>query len=257
MQAVILAGGLGTRLAEETTVRPKPMVEIGGRPIIWHIMKIYASAGIDDFIICCGYRGDMIKAWFANYLLHCADVRFDLHQQKMEVLHNGTERWRVTLVDTGADTMTGGRLRRIRRYLQGGSFCVTYGDGLSDVDIGELIAFHRREQPLATLTAVQPPGRFGLFSLAADRNRITHYAEKPRGDGAWVNGGFFVLEPAALDQIDDDMSVWEQAPLERLAAAGELAAYRHYGFWQPMDTLRDKVLLEQLWQSGEAPWRVW
>jgi glucose-1-phosphate cytidylyltransferase len=259
MKAVILAGGYGTRISEESAIRPKPMVEIGGKPILWHIMKIYAAHGVDDFVICCGYKGYMIKEYFANYFLHTADVTFDLRDNTMQVHHTTTEPWRVTVVDTGEATMTGGRLRRVRRYLDGATFCMTYGDGVGDVDISASIAFHRAQGGYATLTATQPPGRFGAFVLGEEQTRIHSFHEKPRGDGegAWVNGGFFVLEPEALDYIGGDETVWEREPLERLAQDGRLAAYRHSGFWQPMDTLRDRNYLEDLWQKGRAPWRVW
>jgi glucose-1-phosphate cytidylyltransferase len=235
------------------------MVEIGGRPILWHILKIFSAHGIDDFIICCGYKAYLIKEYFANYFLHMSDVLFDIHNNRMEVLQNGAENWKVTLVDTGDSTMTGGRIKRIRNYLDKETFCMTYGDGVADVNITRLIEFHFEQQVLATMTAVQPPGRFGAFTLAANQTTVTSFREKPKGDrdGAWVNGGFFVLEPRALDYIDGDSTVWEREPLERLATDRQLAAYRHPGFWQPMDTLRDKNLLEQLWQTGEAPWKRW
>lgn len=256
MQAVILAGGYGTRLSEETVLKPKPMVEIGGKPILWHIMKIYSAYGINDFIICCGYKGYVIKEYFANYFLHRSDVTFDLKKNEMKVHQNGVEPWRVTLVDTGEETMTGGRLKRVKDYITD-TFCFTYGDGLSDVDIGELIAFHRARKRLATLTAVQPPGRFGALQLGPDQASICTFTEKPVGDGAWVNGGYFVLEPEVIDYIEGDATIWEREPLERLAKDGMISAYKHRGFWQPMDTLRDKNQLEALWQSGKAPWRVW
>lgn len=257
MKAVILAGGYGTRISEESTVRPKPMVEIGGQPILWHIMKMYSMHGINDFVICCGYKGWMIKEYFANYFLHRSDVTFDLQHDTMEVHRNTSEPWKVTLVHTGHKSMTGGRIKRVREYLGNETFCLTYGDGLSDVDITGLINFHREQRTLATLTAVQPVGRFGAFNLDADDTRIDSFREKPHGDGAWVNGGFFVLEPAVIDYIKDDKTVWEREPMERLADEGKLSAYRHEGFWQPMDTLRDKNVLEELWQSGAAPWRSW
>ena len=257
MKAVILAGGFGTRLSEETGVKPKPMVEIGDRPILWHIMKIYSHAGINDFIICLGYKGHIIKEYFANYVLHLSDVTFDLKNNQTHIHHNETEPWRVTLVQTGENTMTGGRIKRIRSYLEDETFCLTYGDGVSDVDITALIQFHRSQNAFVTLTAVQPPGRFGAFSLKPGQNKIVTFKEKPQGDGAWVNGGFFVVEPTALDHIDGDETVWEREPLERLGQEGRLAAYRHHGFWQPMDTLRDKNVLEKLWGSGSAPWKMW
>jgi glucose-1-phosphate cytidylyltransferase len=257
MKAVILAGGYGTRISEESSVRPKPMVEIGGQPILWHIMKIYAHYGINDFIICLGYKGYMIKEFFANYFLHRSDVCFDLKNNKMDILQNGVEPWKVTLIDTGEKTMTGGRLRRVKHLIGNETFCFTYGDGVSNIDIGRLIQFHKDQKLLATLTAVQPPGRFGAFRLGHDETKISSFKEKPRGDGAWVNGGFFVLEPSVVDLVDDDSTVWEKKPLEKLAEEGMIAAYKHYGFWQPMDTLRDKHLLEELWNSGKAPWKVW
>ncbi len=260
MKAVILAGGFGTRLSEETAVRPKPMVEIGGRPIIWHIMRTYAAHGVHDFIVCCGYRGEVLKEYFLNYSRWESDLTVDLGSGDVTIHRNAKEPWRVTLVDTGLDTMTGGRVRRVRDYLDDETFCLTYGDGVSDVPISELVGFHQRQGALATLTAVQPPGRFGALTLHQDEDRIEHFTEKPPngdgGDEAWINGGYFVLEPAALDYIDSDSTVWEREPLERLAREGNLAAYRHRGFWQPMDTLRDKHLLEDLWERGEAPWAV-
>jgi glucose-1-phosphate cytidylyltransferase len=255
MKAVILAGGLGTRISEETSVRPKPMVEIGGMPVLWHIMKLYSEFDINDFIICLGYKGYMIKEYFANYYLHMSDVTFELGENRMEVHRNTAEPWRVTLVDTGEHTMTGGRLKRITGYVGDEDFCFTYGDGLSDVNIRELIDFHNERGGLATLTAVQPPGRFGALSL--EERRITGFREKPEGDGGRINGGFFVLSPRALDYVDDDNTVWEREPLELLASDGQLFAFMHDGFWQPMDTLRDKILLENLWDSGNPPWRIW
>ena len=256
MKAVILAGGLGTRISEETHLRPKPMVEIGGKPLLWHIMKMYSAHGIDDFIVCCGYRGYVIKEFFANYFLHTSDVTIDLRDNSLEVHHRNAEPWHVTLVDTGEHTMTGGRLKRIVRYLgDDDAFCATYGDGLSDVDIGALIRFHRTAGSLVTLTAVQPPSRFGALVLADDR--VSAFREKPDGEEGFINGGFFVISPAALALVDGDATVWEQEPLERLAAQGALSAYRHEGFWQPMDTLRDRNLLENLWSSGRAPWKTW
>jgi glucose-1-phosphate cytidylyltransferase len=257
MKTVILAGGHGTRISEESAVRPKPMVEIGNKPIIWHIMKIYSYHGINDFIICCGYKAFMIKEFFANYFLHHSDVTFDLRTNKMEILHNDVEPWKVTLIYTGETTMTGGRLKKVREHIGNETFCMTYGDGVSDIRIDRLIAFHREQKTLATLTAVQPPGRFGVFNLDRDQNKIPSFKEKPKGDGAWVNGGFFVLEPEALDFVAGDDTVWEQEPMERLARENQLSAYRHYGFWQPMDTLRDKNVLDDLWRSGKASWKVW
>ncbi|MBD1841057.1 glucose-1-phosphate cytidylyltransferase [Coleofasciculus sp. FACHB-64] len=257
MKAVILAGGLGTRLTEETTIKPKPMVEIGGRPVLWHIMKIYAAYGINDFIICCGYKGYVIKEYFANYFLHMSDVTFDMRFNQMNVHCGYAEPWRVTLVDTGDQTMTGGRLKRVREHIGNQTFCFTYGDGVANVNIQELIDFHREQKCLATLTATQPPGRFGAISLEPDQHKITTFREKPEGDGAWINGGYFVLEPEVIDYIEDDSTIWEQEPLKKLSQDGHLAAYRHPGFWQPMDTLRDKNYLEELWKSGNAPWKVW
>jgi len=256
MKAVILAGGLGTRISEETSVRPKPMVEIGGKPILWHILKIYSAYNIHDFVICCGYKGYMIKEYFANYFLHMSDVTFDMRHNKMEVHQQYAEPWRVTLVDTGEDTMTGGRLKRVADYVKDEEcFCFTYGDGVGDVNISELIAFHKAQRVKATLTATVPPGRFGALNIVA--NKVNSFHEKPQGDGAMINGGFFVLSPQVIDYIADDKIIWEREPLERLAREGSLAAYRHNGFWQPMDTLRDKMVLEDLWQSGKAPWKVW
>lgn len=255
MKAVILAGGLGTRLAEETQIRPKPMVEIGGRPILWHLLKLYSAQGINEFIICLGYKGYMIKEYFANYFLHSSDVTFDMENNRMEVHEKHVEPWKVTLVDTGDHSMTGGRLRRVRRYLEHEeAFCFTYGDGLADVDIQASLRFHRQHGRLATVTAVQPPGRFGALGL--DGDRVVNFLEKPDGDGGWINGGFFVLSPQVIDYLDGDDTVWEQGPMERLAREGQLRAYYHNGFWQPMDTLRDRYYLEDLWQSGKAPWRV-
>ena len=256
MKAIILAGGLGTRISEETSVRPKPMVEIGGKPILWHVLKIYSHYGINDFVVCCGYRGYLIKEYFANYFLHMSDVTFDMRNNEMEVHHKKAEPWRVTLVDTGEDTMTGGRLRRVREYVADETdFCFTYGDGVSDIDISKLLAFHRAQGTLATVTATYPPGRFGALDIAG--NKITTFKEKPKGDGGMINGGFFVLTPPVIDLIPDDTCIWEREPLETLANAGQLSAYRHEGFWQPMDTLRDKTLLEALWSSGKAPWKLW
>jgi glucose-1-phosphate cytidylyltransferase len=257
MKAVILAGGFGTRLSEETAVRPKPMVEIGGLPILWHIMKIYSAHGIDEFIVCCGYKGGMIKEFFCGYAMRRADITVDLAQNEIELHSNGSEPWRVTLIDTGQDTMTGGRLRRVADYIGDETFCFTYGDGVADIDITKLIAFHQSKERIGTLTAVRPPGRFGAFTLAPGQDRIVDFKEKPDGDGAWVNGGYFVLEPAAIDYIESDLSIWEREPMERLARDGQLSAFRHDGFWQPMDTLRDKMVLDQLWEAGKAPWKVW
>ena len=257
MKVVILAGGYGTRLSEETGVRPKPMVEIGGKPILWHIMKIYSAYGINDFIVCCGYKGHIIKQYFANYFLCMSDVTFDMRNNKMEVHRNGVEPWKVTLIDTGEKTMKGGRLKRAKDYVGDETFCLTYGDGVSDVNITKLIAFHREQKSLATLTAVQPPGRFGAFNLAQGQTKVSSFREKPLGDGAWVNGGFFVLEPSVMDYIEGDSTVWEQEPLHNLAKDEMLSAYKHYGFWHPMDTLRDKKVLEQMWASSNPPWKVW
>lgn len=256
MKAVILAGGLGTRLSEETAVRPKPMVEIGGKPILWHIMKMYSSHGVNDFVICCGYKGYVIKEYFQNYFLHMSDVTFDMRENKMEVHHKRVEPWNVTLVDTGDESMTGGRLRRVARFIEHEEcFFFTYGDGVSDVDIGATLRFHRSHGKAATITATLPPGRFGALDL--HEGQVRSFKEKPRGDGAMINGGFFVLTPKVLPYIRDDMSVWEQEPLNQLAADGELMAYEHHGFWQPMDTLRDRHLLERLWDEGKAPWKTW
>ena len=250
-----MAGGLGTRLNEETDTKPKPMVEIGGKPILWHIMKIYSAHGVSDFIICLGYKGYAIKEYFANYFLHVSNVTFDLAKNDMVVHQHNAESWKVTLVDTGDSAMTGGRLKNVRSYLDNEDFCFTYGDGLGDVDIGELIKLHKSEGALATLTAVQPPGRFG--AIKTDKNKIVGFQEKPEGDGGWVNGGFFILSPKVIDYIADETTVWEASPMENLAENGELSAYFHHGFWQPMDTLREKKYLEDLWKSGKAPWRTW
>jgi len=255
MKAVILAGGLGTRMSEESHLKPKPMIEIGGKPILWHIMKIYSHYGVHEFIICLGHKGYIVKEYFANYFLHMSDVTFDMKNNRMEVHSNHAEPWRVTLVDTGEETMTGGRLRRVKAYLGNEDFCFTYGDGVADVDIRKIHEFHKAQGVPATVTAVQPSGRFGAMEL--ENSQVLHFREKPKGDGGWVNGGFFVLSPRAIDYIDGDRSVWEREPLERLAATGLLAAYKHTGFWQPMDTLRDKIQLEQLWVGGKAPWKVW
>lgn len=257
MKAVILAGGFGTRISEESSIKPKPMVEIGGKPILWHIMKVYSSYGINEFVICCGYKSHVVKAYFANYHLNCSDVTLDLATNEMKIHSHESEPWTVTLVETGGSTMTGGRLKRVKDYIGDETFCFTYGDGVSDVDIGALLAFHKAEGVLATLTAVQPPGRFGAFKLEHDETRISTFKEKPDGDGAWVNSGFFILEPAVIDYIAGDSTVWEKEPMEMLAGKNELSAFRHHGFWQPMDTLRDKHVLEDLWQSGNAPWKAW
>lgn len=255
MKAVILAGGLGTRISEESHLRPKPMIEVGGKPILWHIMKTYSHYGINDFVICCGYKGYVIKEYFANYFLHMSDVTFDMSRNSMEVHQRYVEPWRVTLVNTGEETLTGGRLRRVREHLGSEPFCFTYGDGLSDVDIGELIRFHRAHGRLATVTAIQPPGRYGALDM--DGDAVASFKEKPAGDGAWINGGYFVLDPAVIDNIDGDQSSWEGEPLMRLAREGQLMSYRHTGFWQAMDTLRDKNQLEELWLRGNPPWKVW
>ncbi len=256
MKAVILAGGMGTRISEETAIKPKPMIEIGAKPILWHIMKLYSAHGVHDFVICLGYKGYLIKEYFANYFLHTSDVTFDMKHNRMEVHQRYAEPWRVTLVDTGDQTQTGGRLRHVREYLQGQEeFCFTYGDGVGDVNITRLLEFHRKHGKLATLTAVQPPGRFGSLELAGEK--ITHFVEKPHGDGAWINGGFFVLSPKTIDLIEGPGTVWEKEPLQKLARDGELMAYQHADFWHPMDTLRDKNYLEELWSKGKAPWRVW
>ncbi|HEY4900959.1 MAG TPA: glucose-1-phosphate cytidylyltransferase [Terriglobales bacterium] len=257
MKAVILAGGLGSRLSEETTVRPKPMVEIGGQPILWHILKIYSHYGINDFVICLGYKGYVIKEYFANYLLHSANVTIDLQTNRIQMHENECEPWRVTLIDTGAGTMTGGRLKRILPHVQDEEmFCFTYGDGVSDVDVGSLIEYHRRHGKTVTLTATQPTGKFGALEIQAD-GQITEFTEKPKGDGRWVNGGFFVLSPKVANYIADDETSWEREPLEQLSREGEVFAFKHSGFWQPMDTLHDKHLLEGLWSTGKAPWKVW
>lgn len=257
MKVVILAGGLGTRISEETHLKPKPMIEIGGRPILWHILKMYSAHGINDFIICCGYRGYIIKEYFANYFLHMSDVTFDMATNKMQVHEKKAEPWKVTLVDTGEDTLTGGRLKRVAGYLEGESaFCFTYGDGVADVNIRELIAFHEAHGKLATITAVQPPGRYGAIQRKLD-GQVTGFLEKPRGDGGLINGGFFVLSPKCLDYISDDQTSWESEPLSKLATSGQMMSFEHKGFWQPMDTLRDKTQLEELWDSGRAPWKIW
>lgn len=256
MKAVILAGGLGTRISEETHLKPKPMIEIGGKPILWHILKMYSAHGVNEFVICCGYKGYIIKEYFANYFLHMSDVTFDMASNRMEVHHRHAEPWRVTLVDTGEDTMTGGRLKRVYDYVHmEDAFCFTYGDGVSDVDISASIAFHRQHGKLATVTAVQPPGRYGALQISG--NTVAGFTEKPRGDGGLINGGFFVLSPKCIDRIAENTTSWEGAPLTSLAQDGELMAFEHEGFWQPMDTLREKNLLENLWHSGKAPWKVW
>lgn len=256
MKAVILAGGLGTRISEETHLKPKPMIEVGGKPILWHIMKLYSAHGVNDFVICCGYKGYLIKEYFANYFLHMSDVTFDMVHNSMEVHQRNAEPWKVTLVDTGDNTLTGGRLRRVSDYIRDeDSFCFTYGDGVSDVDIQALIAFHRRHGKLATVTAVQPPGRYGALERSGER--VAGFTEKPRGDGGLINGGFFVLSPRVIDLIQGDQVSWEGGPLAELAAMGELMAFEHQGFWQPMDTLRDKNHLEELWSAGKAPWKCW
>jgi len=257
MKAVILAGGLGSRLSEETQVRPKPMVEIGGKPILWHIMKLYSAHGVDEFVVCLGYRGYVIKEWFANYALHTSDVTFDLCDGSMDVHHSTTEPWKVTLVETGADTQTGGRLKRVLPYVGDEDFCFTYGDGVADIDLGALIEHHRSEGVLATVTAVQPPGRFGALDIDRDSGRVRTFQEKPHGDGAWINGGFFVLSPDVGRYIEGDESVWEREPVAGLAADGQLASYRHTGFWMAMDTLRDRNVMAELWESGDAPWKRW
>ncbi|AFZ19942.1 glucose-1-phosphate cytidylyltransferase [Allocoleopsis franciscana] len=256
MKAVILAGGLGTRISEETSVKPKPMVEIGGKPILWHVMKIYSAYGINDFIICCGYKGYVIKEYFANYFLHMSDVTFDMRFNQMNVHCGYAEPWRVTLVDTGDNTMTGGRLKRVREHIGNETFCFTYGDGIGDVNIKELLEFHKTQKTLATLTATQPAGRFGAISFK-DQEKVSSFREKEDLNGAWINGGFFVLEPEVINLIANDSTVWEKDPLEKLAVDDQLSAYKHFGFWQPMDTLRDKNYLNELWNSGKAPWKVW
>lgn len=255
MKAIILAGGLGTRISEESHLRPKPMIEIGGKPILWHIMKMYSRHDVNEFVICLGYKGYMIKEYFSNYFLHTSDVTFNMHDNKMEIHQKHAEPWKVTLVDTGEHTMTGGRLKRVAPYIGDKTFCFTYGDGVADVDLSALIACHRKSGRQATVTAIQPPGRYG--ALHVDGGTVRQFQEKPAGDGAWINGGFFVLEPSVLSHIEGDDTVWEQQPLQRLAERGELTAYPHNGFWQAMDTLREKNLLEELWASGKAPWKCW
>ncbi len=257
MKAVILCGGFGTRLSEETDLKPKPMIEIGGKPILWHIMKIYSAHGINDFIICCGYKGHIIKEYFNNYFMYHSDITFNMKENKMKVHQNKSEPWKVTLVDTGINTMTGGRLKRVKEFVKDQeAFCLTYGDGVGDIDIKKLIKFHKQHGKQATLTAVQPPGRFGSLKLSSD-NCVYNFLEKPEGDGSWVNGGFFVLNPAVIDRIKDDQSSWEKEPLSNLAKDKQIYAYKHDGFWQPMDTLRDKIRLKELWSSGKAPWKTW
>ena len=255
MKAVILAGGLGTRISEESHLRPKPMIEIGGKPVLWHIMKMYSAHGLNDFVICLGYKGYMIKEYFSNYFLHTSDVTIDIGNNSIEVHQNSAEPWRVTLLDTGVDTMTGGRLKRARDHLGDEDFCFTYGDGVSDVNISELIAFHERQNVLATVTAIQLPGRFGALKI--DNSSVLGFEEKPQGDSGWINGGFFVLSPKVLEYIDGDETIWERKPLEQLAAQGQLSAFSHSGFWLPMDTMRDKTRLEELWEAGRAPWKIW
>jgi glucose-1-phosphate cytidylyltransferase len=255
MKAVILAGGFGTRISEESHLKPKPMIEIGGQPILWHIMKIYSSHGINDFVICSGYKGYVIKEYFANYFLHTSDITFDLKNNSFETHSSRTENWKVTIVDTGINTMTGGRLKRIRQYLDDEDFCLTYGDGVANVNVTELIKFHKSKKRLGTVTAVRPPGRFGHISM--EDQKITGFVEKPDGENTWINGGFFVISPKVLDQIEGDQTIWEKQPMEELSSSGQLSAYLHEGFWQPMDTMRDKSLLEDLWQNGKAPWKTW
>jgi len=256
MKAVILAGGLGTRISEETVIKPKPMIEIGGRPILWHIMKIYSFHGINEFIICCGYKGYVIKEYFANYFLHQSDITFDMSKNEMKIHQERSEPWKVTLIDTGEYTMTGGRIKRIKSYLdEGDDFCLTYGDGIANIDISKLIFFHKSHGKIATLSAVYPPGRFGALEI--NENQVTSFYEKPRGDGAFINGGYFVLKPNALDYIAGDATIWEHQPLNNLATDGELMSFKHEDFWQPMDTLRDKHYLEEIWETGNAPWKLW
>ena len=257
MKAVILAGGLGTRLSEETTIRPKPMVEVGDKPMLWHIMKIYYAHGIKEFIVCCGYKGNVIKEYFSNYLLHNSNVTFYTKSNETKIHENGAEDWSVTLIDTGNSSMTGGRLKRVKKYIGDETFCMTYGDGVSDVNITDTIKFHKEQKTLATVIAVQPPGRFGAFTLSENKTKIESFKEKPKGDNAWVNGGFFVLDQGVFDYIEDDSTVWEQEPLTQLAHDSQLSAYKHDGFWQSMDTLRDKHVLEELWMQDKAPWKIW
>lgn len=255
MKVVILAGGLGTRLSEETEVKPKPMVEIGGKPILWHIMKIYSAYGLNNFIICCGYKGYVVKEYFANYYLHMSNITFDMKTNETEIHENKSEPWRVTLVETGYDTATGGRLKRIRSFLGEEDFCFTYGDGVIDANIQNLIAFHKSKKSMATVTAVLPPSKYGVLIL--DRDNISAFEEKPEGEGGWINGGFFVLSPKVIDYIDADNTMWEHAPMKRIVNEGKFSAYRHKGFWHPMDTLRDKKIMEKMWAEGKAPWKVW
>ncbi len=255
MKAVILAGGLGTRISEETSSKPKPMIQIGGMPLLWHIMKMYSAFDINDFIICCGYKGYMIKEYFANYSLHNSDITLDLKNNKIEIHHKSVEPWKITLVDTGLDTMTGGRLKKVQKYLDDETFCFTYGDGVSDLNIGDLIKFHKNQKTLATVTGVKPPGRFGAMSVSD--NKVIKFQEKPEGDNSWINGGFFILEPKIFDYITDDSTIWEREPLENLSNEKQLSVYLHSGFWQPVDTLRDKNRLEELWNSNKPPWKVW
>lgn len=255
MKAVILAGGLGTRISEETHIKPKPMIEIGNKPILWHIMKIYSAHGINDFIICLGYKGYLIKEYFANYYLHMSDVTFDMNNNTTQIHENMAEPWKVTLIDTGEDTMTGGRLKKIAKYLDDEDFCFTYGDGVSDINISDLINFHKKQKTTATITAVQPPGRFGALNI--NKNKIIEFDEKPKGDGSWINGGYFVLSPNVINYLGGDYTIWEKEPLQKLASDGQLSSYLHRGFWQPMDTLRDKLRLDELWESGKAPWKIW
>jgi len=255
MKAVILAGGLGTRISEETSLKPKPLVEIGGMPILWHIMKIYSSYGINDFVICCGYKGYMIKEYFANYSLHMSDVTLDLKNDSKEIHHQTVEPWKITLVDTGLDTLTGGRLKKVKKFVDDDTFCFTYGDGVANIDISKLINFHKDKKKIATVTAVQPPGRFGKLEIK--NNEVRTFNEKPVGDGNWINGGFFVLEPSVFDYIKDDSTIWEKVPLEKLTQQGSLSAYKHSGFWHSIDTLRDKNHLEELWKTQNAPWKIW
>ena len=255
MKAVILAGGLGTRISEETHLKPKPMIEIGGMPLLWHIMKTYSFHGINDFVICCGYKGYVIKEYFANYFLHMSDVTFDMNQNTMDVHKKSAEPWKVTLVDTGLDTMTGGRLKRVKKYVENETFCFTYGDGLSDLSIRDLIDHHNKQKTLSTVTAVQPPGRFGALNI--EKNKIISFEEKPSGDGSWINGGYFVLEPGIFDYVENDQTVWERQPLETLAKDSQLSVHKHKGYWNAVDTLRDKNHMQDLWDNKQAPWKVW